>query len=180
MTAINNKWPNCEWFVTSIPRSGTNFTRYHLLEGEKVLSMHFWAGYLQECLDLTKSRPTIIPLRHPLKVAGSWKNYNVGYYATHPLVIERWPLRNLPGLWGQLREDFAPLNPQFLPIDSPRREEHLEILNKNLGTEFKTDWPMISERNVTICPRVELTDDERNSVCDMMDKDRGFFGQWYE
>ena len=153
------------FFVTSIPHTGTFFVRDSLLAGEESTAAHFWNQHLAECLDMMVTHRTIVPLRHPILVARSWKSRHRDLSA-------------LPALWAQMLLQIAPLEPAFLPLDSPSRDEWLGALNVRFGTAFETDWAIF--RSADKVARVPLTDTETDHVVEMMVGMASFFNRWYE
>ena len=158
--------------VASVHHTGTNFVWQHLLKGMKQvgmgsdgapknsfarihcdLSQHiFLERWLKKC-------PCIVPLRHPLTVAASWKARGKN-------------LSNLAGQWQILKTEVDPYLPMYLPIDSPEREQWLEPIRGFIDPKLQTDWPVVMSCNKS----AELTDDERASVFEVMAD--GFFDRF--
>lgn len=103
--------------------------------------------------------PTIVPFRHPMSIAESWKKRGK-------------PLSNLAVQYQIFREAVACNNPFYLPLDAPNREEYLDQIRKRIGMPIETSWPVIGSENST----ATLTRVEEDQVRHMMSD--GFFGQF--
>ena len=103
--------------------------------------------------------PCIVPMRHPLTVAASWKARNED-------------LSLLPGQWAILKTEVDPYEPMYLPIDSPDRMNWLDTICRNIDRELQTDWPVVMSCNKS----ATLTDSERAAVVEVMAD--GFFGRF--
>jgi hypothetical protein len=163
--------------VASVHHTGTNFVWQHLLKGMTQVGMNYdpsgrkrppengfvrihcdtdQHGYLQWWL---KQFPCIVPLRHPMAVAASWK-------------AREKSLDNLAIQWKILKEKVDPYLPMYLPIDSPDREQWLEQIRGFLNPELQTDWPVIMSCNKS----AELSDNDRQAVVEVMAD--GFFDRF--
>ena len=78
-------------------------------------------------LHLAARHPTIIPLRHPKVVAKSYLSRN----KTEQTMCDNFRI---------VVERFDPLNPYYLPIDVADRHDYLDVINKDMDLELKTDW----------------------------------------
>jgi len=76
-------------------------------------------------LPLIRDNLTIIPLRHPYLTQKSWAD------RSH---------HDMSFMWDIMATDIAPLNPFFLPLDVPDRQDYLDRLNEATGLGLKTDW----------------------------------------
>lgn len=94
-----------------------------------------------------RNNPVVSPLRHPRRVAESWKRRGSD-------------LNTLRSMWISLMHNFAPFVDVFICIDSPARDRQLGRLNKILGTSITTDWPVEGSRantegiSIDLCPEV--------------------------
>ena len=83
-------------------------------------------------LALAEVESIIIPLRHPKVTAVSWKSRG----------------KDEAQMCDDFRtvvEQFDPLNPYYLPIDSERRQDFLDEINIAFDLELETDWTPIGE-----------------------------------
>ncbi len=123
--------------VTSVPHTGSQFVTQHLLGGAGLTSpndvyfQHVENGTVPMLRKLMlKGWPCIVPMRHPLKVAGTWTSRGK-------------PLYQLWDYWRRLVSAIDPLKPLYLPIDVPNRQGYLDVICAELLVDFKTDWPVI-------------------------------------
>ena len=116
-------------------------------------------------LPLIRDNLTIIPLRHPLVVARSWTARGGDILE----LIESWEL---------LVNEIDPLNPIYLPIDAPGRNQHLENLNNRCYMNLKTDWEPVGSVNGNYNLRHEDIEGDKLMV-DYVDKISGFLGRFY-
>ena len=59
--------------------------------------------------------------------------------------MKSWADRNheksdLVGMWETMVFDIAPLEPFFLPLDVPDRQDYMDAINEATGLDLKTDW----------------------------------------
>lgn len=162
--------------IASVHHTGTNFVWQHLLNGMTEVGMNYshyaippvCIGFVRIHCDLLqhdyleywlKHALCIVPLRHPLTVAVSWKARDKD-------------LSELPGQWQILKNEVDPHDPMYLPIDSPDRMNWLDRISRNMGQELQTDWPVVMSCNKS----AELTDTERDAVVAVMAD--GFFDRF--
>ena len=89
--------------------------------------------------------PLIVPFRHPEYVAESWRRRGKC-------------LGILKHAYMLLMEEIEPLNPYYLAVDSPKRENQLNEINESLGLRLKTDWkPQNSVTETYNLSKTELT-----------------------
>ena len=84
-------------------------------------------------LPLIEDNLTIVPLRHPLLTAKSWtdRGHELG---------------DLIAMWEVMAYDIDSLDPYYLPLDVPDREDYLTELRDMTGLD--TDWaPHGSQHN---------------------------------
>ncbi len=161
--------------LISVPHSGTHFVRYHLLKGfgSTLHAEHIWPGREHDLATMARKRPTIIPLRHPVSVAQSWKDR--GNQAKK--------LGELRDFWARLIEYIDPHNPNYLPLDSPARAMYLDDFNNRHGYGLTTDWPIVRHPDGSdSCPdykREPLTKGEMNVALKVFMEFSQFFSRWY-
>jgi len=153
--------------VPTIPHTGTHFIRDHLLAGQEHYVQHLWPKSRVQLSQMATTYRTIVPLRHPILVARSWKSRDKD-------------IRELPDYWYALIQYIDPHEPQYLPLDSPNRDGELACLNLRFGTSFKTDWPVMADDDSAKLARVPLTDSETEDVVEMMVAMADFFNRWYK
>lgn len=166
-----------ELVLISVPYTGTNFTaklftdrgfdRIGMLDSPgKENSIHV-AHALKEsqvrpALELAKTMPVILPLRHPFRceestrrMGGSVEQMIIGY-------------ENL----------FRFSNPYFMPIDSPKKFECIDRLRVGLDIPLKTNWEVVSSKvGVHAIPFDELT--PSSEVIELMTRHEQFFSSYY-
>lgn len=156
--------------VPSVHHTGTKTVFNDMLKGWTVINqqdpnppddgkirIHIDKAFLEDLDYWLKRAKTIVPLRHPRSVAIGWKR--------------RWkPLTLLDWQWNWLKENVDPYNPYYLPVDQEDRDSWLLKINKGLGTDFKTDWPVIGHSEA---PLRELEEKDEYLVRSWMED--GFF-----
>ncbi len=163
--------------IASVHHTGTNFVWQHLLNGMTQVGMnydpsgrnrppknafvriHCDFGQYQYLEWWCRQFPVIVPMRHPLTVAESWKARDKD-------------LSPLPAQWNILKNEVHQYNPLYLPIDHPDREAWLDAIRRKLGIQIQTDWPVVMSCNKS----AELTDEERADVVAVMAD--GFFDRF--
>lgn len=91
--------------------------------------------------------PIITTVRHPYLVAESWKRRGK-------------PLSELIQNFRLLVDEIDKLNPLYLPIDVDNRQQHLDVINLELGLNLETDWGITnSEHNTYDLKREEIEPD---------------------
>jgi hypothetical protein len=113
--------------IASVPHSGSRFV-------SALLGVPFWHVYQGESLEKILGHDVIVvPLRHPMKVAQSWKNRGkpiVSHPKHEPMIA----------MWRTLIDVIAPLEPLYVPVDSENRDVYLAKLGKATKRRLKTDW----------------------------------------
>ena len=148
-------------FLASVYHCGTRFCRESLLsdfnfdphtigtcpqathihiEPAHFKSLQYW---------LNAAEHIVVPLRHPVLVAESWKARGLD-------------LEALDEQWCTLADVVVPHDPIYLPVDHPDRCLYLEVLNQRIGLDLKTDWEKVGARLPQDIRNDEpLTSDER-------------------
>ncbi len=155
------------FLVPTIPHTGTHFIRDHLLAKQEHYVQHLWPKSRSILGQMAAVHQTIVPLRHPILVARSWKSRQKN-------------IHELPDYWYALIQYIDPHRPSYLPLDSPHRDTWLKRLNNDLGTQLATDWPSMVDADSDKIARLPLTDAETDDVVEMMVAMADFFNRWYE
>ena len=108
-----------------------------------------------------KQYPCIVPMRHPMKVALSYKK-------------RRESLQDMLDGFRRLVTAIDPLNPYYLPLDVPDRQDWLDRINNDLNLDLQTNW---QARNVC-SGSGRLCDTELAWVEGLMDELSEFFGRF--
>lgn len=139
----------------TIPHTGSHLVRDEVIGGEWVGAGDRAEGncfnhILMHNPSLLTMRmqqaPTIITVRHPRLAATSW-------------IKRKKDVKDLIVSYYILVEILDKYDPLYLPIDSKRRDEYLEAINKALKTDYQTDWPMVSVHNTRKPDLGEYTED---------------------
>lgn len=75
-----------------------------------------------------KGVPLVCPFRHPYLTEEAWRRRSGK------------EMGNLTLGYRNLMEHFAPLEPYWMPVDSPRRGEYLTAMVEGLNLPLETDW----------------------------------------
>ena len=107
----------------------------------------------------------IIPLRRLDRVIVSWERRGM-------------ELDWLHRLFAELIEKYDHQSPYYLPIDSDTRDDYLKALNKGMGTDFKTDWPVVgSDKNSSQSEYNDIINKEYANI--LIKEFEGFFNRFY-
>ncbi len=157
--------------VTSVPQTGTQFVIDHLLESfERCTEMPAERGYfymhvyqkgIPEIRGWLKQYPCIVPMRHPLKVAKSWR-------------AREKPVGEMCDFYRRLVTAVDPFEPFYIPLDVPTRQTYLDLINESLGLGLETDWPVWKSTGL----KGTLADHDQALVTDLIDELSGFFGRF--
>lgn len=163
--------------IASVQHSGTHFVKQHLLSGWPEVSepkQHSANAIYQEHVvpeSLLRIRaamkcgaPCIVPLRHPVKVALSWKARGLN-------------LAHFTDQFRRLVTAVDPLGPLYLPLDVPDREDYLARICERLGINFYTEWPIVHS-----CGKQGRFEEGADTwlVEDIQDELAHFFGRFYD
>jgi len=151
-------------FLASVYHTGTRFCRESLFsdfsfgphtigEHPQATQIHIELAHIEPLQHwLNTAEHIVVPLRHPMLVAGSWKARGLDLVA-------------LDEQWRVFADVVMPSDPIYLPLDHPDRGLYLEILNQRMGLDLKTDWrPVGSRLPKDIRNDEPLTSDERHSA----------------
>ena len=134
--------------LASVPHSGSRFVLKLL--PQPVFFRHVYEGEsIEQIVALSRAYPVVVPLRHPLAVAQSWKDRGKPI-ASHP------KHEPMVAMWRTLIDVVDPLYPRYLPIDVPDRDAYFAGL--------ETDWVPVKDSN----PHVPLTDEDRAAVSELL------------
>ncbi len=104
------------------------------MEPDSVVFDHVFPHQRYIFLPLIENHLTIVPLRHPYLTEKSWQDRN------HDK-------SDLIDMWKIMANEIAPLEPFFLPLDVPDREDYLSALNEATGLGLQTDWQPAGQRH---------------------------------
>ena len=126
---------------------------------------YFYAhvGYVQlgELRRLAKQYPCLVPMRHPMSVALSYK-------------ARRENIEVMTDYFRRLVTAIDPLKPFYLPLDVPNRQHYLDLINDVTGLELTTDWHV----HGSIGEQGKLTGTDHPVMADFMEELSGFFGRF--
>lgn len=86
---------------------------------------------LTEWLEL--GLPLVVPLRHPVEVAKSWKARDKSL----KIMLRQWQL---------LEELVLPYQPYFLPVDHDYRDVYFQVIKEAINPEIMTDWQIVGSK----------------------------------
>ncbi|MBT8439714.1 MAG: hypothetical protein KJO91_08305 [Gammaproteobacteria bacterium] len=117
-------------------------------------------------LPLIADNLTVIPLRHPYLTAKSWDD-------------RKKDRQDLIDSWLVLVEDIDPLQPFYLPLDVPDRQDYLDTLNAATGRDMATDWsPQGVVHNNQDLRHTDLTPSA--DILALCDRIGGFLSRFYK
>lgn len=165
--------------VTSVPHSGTHFVVYELLKdytdvrdddfkaGLWKYQSHTYSNAMDELKRLlSQGHPCIVPVRHPVLVAQSWKRRG------------KEPLESIP-FWSRLINEIHQYHPFYIPIDMMyARDAALSVINQRLKIKLETDWPIVRDSG----PRdtkILLSKKEESEILGFMDEEPRFFEEFH-
>jgi hypothetical protein len=129
-------------FGSQVIGSDAEATNIHI-EPVHIKPLQYW---------LNAADHVVVPLRHPLLVAESWKARGM-------------ELAALDEQWRTLADVVVPHDPIYLPIDHPDRDLYLKELNQRMGLDLETDWqPVGGILPHEIRNNEPLTDNERQQA----------------
>lgn len=115
--------------LTSVPHSGTQFTQQLLAQKVGWVFDHLYISVVPILRRHIKAGvPCIVPIRHPVMVALSYKARRMG-------------VEQMVDYWRRLVLAIDPLDPIYLPLDTRDREDWLARADERLGRPgLTTDW----------------------------------------
>jgi len=135
--------------VPAVPHVGAHFMRQLLVgTGHQIHLEHPYPGAATERIrdHLLAGHPCIMPLRHPIRVAHSWKRYGKDLEDYAGASFAQW--------WGVMGL-VMPFDPYYLALDAPLvRDQQLANINNNLGLELATDWTPVRQEGAENLPDV--------------------------
>lgn len=159
--------------VASVPGSATRFIIEHLLAprrrtaedsgpcADSYFFEHLEAEYLPSLRRMATKYPCIIPLRHPVAVALSWK-------------ARRMNIAHLCSQYRALVTALDPLKPFYLPVDVPNRQKYLDLINDITGLNLVTDWPVWKPSG----EKGTFAGSDQKLIADLQDELGVFFGRF--
>ena len=156
--------PLHKWALASVKHNGSRF-------GMKLLGAniprinpkfdHFSAGSKEKIENWCKERCVIVPLRHPEKVARSWKR-------------DGFPLADLLSSYSVMLSLAEENRFHYLPLDTPCRESRLRQIELELGHDLPTSWSVVGSDGPS--PKLSLSESTR--MKDFALENMGFFGRF--
>ena len=161
----------------SVPYTGTNFTaklftdigfeRIGMLDSPSQDDTLHVAHSLKDtqvapALELAKTCPVIIPIRHPFRCELS--TIRMGADVDQMIL----------GYENILRFN----NPFYMPVDSGRREAYFDLLRFGLDLPLETDWEVVSSKAGTHSIPFQWLKPSQE-VVDLVDRHKDFFDQFY-
>lgn len=132
--------------VPTVQHTGSFFVTRHLLDGypeQPIRTDNYASGvyfdhvnpekrvFWQPLLDCANA--IIVPLRHPVIVAESWRRKGK-------------PLDDMYAQWDMLIDFVDPYQPAYLPLDVDIRDAHLGAINERYNLKLQTRWPVINSK----------------------------------
>ena len=167
-----------EIILISVPYTGTNFTAKLFTDrGYSRIGMNEPADgdciRVAHCIKNTQIDPAlkhvgagchlVLPCRHPFRCEESYRRRGDDV----SVMIEA---------FDTLIEQFSPLTPYLMCVDSESRYDQLEKL-KELDPRIKTDWEVVASKSGT----ADMTEfSPSDAVRDLVSRHSLFFGQFYE
>jgi hypothetical protein len=140
---------------------------------EDVYVEHLWPreiDKLNKAMDTAKA--IVVPMRHPIRVAESWKSRSK---LESPGTWE-----NLEGFWSRLFEHVVPREGvYYLPLDLSLEARHswLQRINAGLQMSITTTWPIVSDGTAALFALTLDQKEKQRAQC-IVDAERPFFAQF--
>lgn len=134
-----------------VPHTGTHWLREFLEEGGVEFKLRHPWPHENAWRELLEDDPVVLcTLRHPLRVASSWKRRGKDF-------------RDLGAFWLNQWGTIDGYRTYYICLDHPmHRQWQLEKLNLEQSLRLKTTWVVSREEGVAL--GTNLTDDERDYV----------------
>lgn len=169
-----------EIVLISVPYTGTNFTaklftdrgfqRLGMLDNPQWKNAVYVAHCLKDsqvlpALDLAKTRPVVLPLRHPFRCEESTRRMEAD---VEQMIIG----------YENLINRFSHLKSYVLPVDSPDRQTWFNLMAIGLRLPLETDWPVVSSK--TGVHAMDFGDlNPSQEVIDLVGRHKSFFSLYY-
>jgi hypothetical protein len=126
----------------------------------------------------------ICPLRHPITTVKSWHDK----YTKEPMEVPDDLSDMVDEVQKYCRTEWVPnlykniifadklYDINFIPIDSPRRDEYLRKFKKKFGLHLNTFWKPLNSHGVST---VDTPDELLTSTQDLINENPEFFGKFY-
>jgi len=163
MGSKSSKSSRC--LVLSVMHGGTQIVMHHLLKGRPIRYYHLGEEPEKMAMDI-KALPNIfVPVRHPLSIARTWLRRGQRM---------EW----LPEALELLATEMDPINPWYIPVDTPDRDSYVDSVNKALGWDLDpAGWPLIGHDPVN--SERELQEEHISLLKPVLGKHEEFFRRWH-
>lgn len=185
--------------IMTIPHTGTHFV-LNLLGGSRDeladwMNKKFYANghdfyvshiYRLPLFEMMESEgyTLVTPIRHPMTTVKSWYDK----YQKEPIVVPDDLSDKVAEIEKYVKPDFVPnlykslvvasqlYDINFIPIDSPRREEYLRKFNEKFRLGLRTSWrPLNSHGESTL----DIPETLKTKTQNVIDENPEFFGMFY-
>jgi len=138
---------------------------HHLLKGRPLRYHHLGEEPEKMAKDIEELSPIFVPIRHPLSIARTWLRRGCRM---------EW----LPEALELLATEMDPINPWYVPIDTPDRDSYIDRINSTLGWGLDpAGWPLVGHNPVN--SQMDLSKDQRDLLQLVFEKHSEFFSRWY-
>ena len=173
--------------ILSIPHTGSHFVNHLLGGGDRIemLGLNTTGDhqlYVSHTYNLKVFRGVkeqgyeiVVPMRHPIATLNSWATWADKSPIEHKGHMVR--PAYVPTLFKQLIAASKKFKLNFLPVDSPYREEFLELFNKKYHLSLTTKWKPLNSIGQD---RLEATPDIRKEMEELIEGNPDFFNQFYK
>ena len=141
---------NHEIVIITVPHTGTNYAKslfrqrgwedVAVTEQPREGKSCFYAGHMikdtqvMPALELAKTRPLVIPLRHPYRVELSWDRRGKDK-------------KEMFQAFDNLLKHFDPLNPFYIPVDEPKqRRIAVQEISDSLGIALQDTGEIVNSK----------------------------------
>jgi len=138
---------------------------HHLLKGRALRYHHLGEEPGKMAKDIEELSPIFVPIRHPLSIARTWLRRG-DHVKWLPIALEL------------LATEMDPINPWYIPLDTPDRDSYIEEINLALGWGLDpAGWPLIGHNPVN--SEQELQEEHRDLLKPVLRKYEEFFRRWH-
>jgi hypothetical protein len=167
--------------ILSIPHTGTHFVT-KLLTGETEVNMGtsetLYTSHVYKLSAFEKAQQEgyviVCPMRHPVTTMHSWAKWAAKLPENYSGDIVS--PKNVPTLYRNLIWADELFDVNFIPIDSPHRDEYLDRFNKKYSLSLSTVW---KPENSIGESRVQAAEYLIEKVARLMKDNREFFENFY-